>query len=440
MAEALESKSPLPMGQMVGNRFVPTPWTMGLASAIGDFASYWQGAKADEEEKKLSTDRVDRSRKVLSDQLDALRTPTDENDPRFAPYDINAPDPKSPFQAGRDFTLEGPKLDFNAALREQQNVVPKVNVLGQAGGAPEFTDPIKAKRLQMMIEALDSGMAPEQIAQLNLQQQLGDIAPVKLGLGETYGIPGQAPMATNPKPIEPRPAQFVESGAGTDAQGRPMTVKKLFDPAKGAVDIPGLQPTIGGPLVSNTNTVATAGPKAFNEEIGKLDAKRLGELREGASSAQATIETLGRMRDSIKQGTFAGGGADAKVFVTNMIAGLTGSTPKELPGSQLFNAQAGQLILDRIKLLGANPSNADLAFIRETVPKLATSVEARDALIGFMEQKARSQIDLYLEADTYARQNSGFGGFGMRGLTPGGGAVGTPSGGAKASHTIKRIQ
>ena len=247
------------MGQMVGNRFVPTPWTMGLANAVGDIVSALENRKADDEEKQLATGRVDRSRKALSDQLDALRPPTDENNPRFAPYDINAPDPKSPFQAGRDFTLEGPKLDFNAALREQQNVVPKVNVVGQAGSAPEFTDPIKAKRLQMMIEALDSGMAPEQIAQLNLQQQLGDLAPVKLGLGETYGIPGQAPMATNPKPVTPRDLK-TEKVAKKDASGNIVYDKngdvvmelRTFDPAAGTL---GESPL--GEVIGNSGTKVT---------------------------------------------------------------------------------------------------------------------------------------------------------------------------------------
>ena len=166
---------------------------------------------------------------------------------------------------------------------------------------------------------------------------------------------------------------------------------------------------MGRPNVNST--VINAGPKAFETELGKLDAEKLGEFRKNAESGQSMLGTVQNLREAVKKGVYSGGLADQKTAVANLINGITGVTPKALPGSQLFNAEASKLVLDSIKMLGANPSNADREFINKTVPQLATSPEARDALINYLEQKASKNIDLYKRADSFARQNRGLGGF-----------------------------
>ena len=72
---------------------------------------------------------------------------------------------------------------------------------------------------------------------------------------------------------------------------------------------------------------------------------------------------------------------------------------------------SSKLILDQVKTLGANPSNADREFIEKTVPNLSTSATARAQLLDFMEKKAKGNIDLYKRADSHARKNSGLNGF-----------------------------
>lgn len=161
----------------------------------------------------------------------------------------------------------------------------------------------------------------------------------------------------------------------------------------------------------SATAIATAGPKAFETELGKQDAEKLAEWRKNAELGQQMLTTAANMRDAIKRGVFSGGGADLKTEAANLISGLTGTPIKSLPGSQLFNAEASNLVLDRVKLLGANPSNADREFIEKTVPRLSSSPEARDQLIAFLERKAQSNIDLFRRADSHARQNRGLGGF-----------------------------
>ena len=48
-------------------------------------------------------------------------------------------------------------------------------------------------------------------------------------------------------------------------------------------------------------------------------------------------------------------------------------------------------MLDKIKTLGANPSNADREFIEKTVPRIGTDPAALPQLLDFMEQRAASR-------------------------------------------------
>lgn len=94
-----------------------------------------------------------------------------------------------------------------------------------------------------------------------------------------------------------------------------------------------------------------------------------------------------------------------------MVEGFTGISPKGLVGSQLYNAEASKLVLEHIKTLGANPSNADREFIQKTVPQLNTSSAAREQMAVWMERQAANSIKKYQDADAYSRQNQGLGGF-----------------------------
>ena len=142
-----------------------------------------------------------------------------------------------------------------------------------------------------------------------------------------------------------------------------------------------------------------------------MDAEQLGKWREGAMTAQNTLSTVKKLQEADANGAYSGGAANLKMTVGSYINGITGSTPKGQIGSELYNAEASKLVLDQIKTLGANPSNADREFIQKTVPQLSTNAEARKAMTQFMMEKAQSSIKLYERANVHARKNSGLGGF-----------------------------
>lgn len=160
-----------------------------------------------------------------------------------------------------------------------------------------------------------------------------------------------------------------------------------------------------------SNNLINAGPKAFDVELAKLDANQLDAWRKTAETSQGILGTVQGLRQADAQGAYSGGGSQAKLAASSLINGLTGYTPKGFVGSELYNSEAKKLILDKVKTLGANPSNADREFIEQTVPQLNTSKEARAKMADFMERKAKESISIYQRAEAHARKNSSLAGF-----------------------------
>jgi hypothetical protein len=177
-------------------------------------------------------------------------------------------------------------------------------------------------------------------------------------------------------------------------------------------------------------TVNNKGPAAFDVELSKLDAKQLDQWRDKAEASRNSLSVAQRLKDAEVKGAYSGGLADQKLAAANLINGITGLTPKGLVGSQLYNAEASKLVLEHVKTLGANPSNADREFIEKTVPRLSTSQEARTQLADFIEKSAKRNIDTFETMDQYARTNRGLGGFKFPEI---------PSGGSQGGSNINSI-
>ena len=62
---------------------------------------------------------------------------------------------------------------------------------------------------------------------------------------------------------------------------------------------------------------------------------------------------------------------------------------------ELFNANAKSVLLDKIKTLGANPSNADRDFIEKTFRYWNRSTQGAVPLLDFMERRAGQQIGAF---------------------------------------------
>lgn len=409
LAQALQQQSMQPIEQSSVNGIpVPISPFQGLAKLLQGYNAGTMQKSAIEQQRALyDRQQADRSAD-LSTFAKAL-----------------AGTPGTPEQFGG--SQGGPNADLSGMDSTYTPAVP-----GRRAGVidPAVVSQLKDPQLQAMALAMLPPKAPIKLGEGETLVDPQTFQPVAAGGQKSFNLgPGQTRFGPDGKPIVSLPEAPVVMSPGqvrVGPDGKPiMSVPDRPDDLTKALTAAGIDVSspeavalfraraakIATHPPASSQTLINAGPKAFETELGKLDAEQLGEFRKGAQSAQQTLGIVQNLRGAVNQGVFSGGGAQAKTAVSNMIEGITGAKPKNLVGSQLFNAEASKLVLERIKTLGANPSNADREFIEKTVPNLSTSPEARDALINFLEEKAKWSIDLYQRADRFARQNHGLGGF-----------------------------
>lgn len=162
------------------------------------------------------------------------------------------------------------------------------------------------------------------------------------------------------------------------------------------------------------NNVTVQGDKAFTTELAKLDAKQLDEFRDSAMKAQNGLSRIGEMKRLSEQGVYSGWGAQGRAGVANFFNTIGAPMePRKLQNSQEYLKHAKELTLSMLKEgVGANQiSNADREFVDATVPQLETNPQARMNLLNYMEKRLGGSVQRFQEADSYARKNSGLGGF-----------------------------
>jgi hypothetical protein len=160
------------------------------------------------------------------------------------------------------------------------------------------------------------------------------------------------------------------------------------------------------------------GSKAFNDELAKLDAKELDDMRNAAMKANTGLQRVAQMKDLVSKGVYSGSFAEGRVGVANFFNSLGFDFDSEkLANSQQYLKHAKELTLSLLKEgVGTNQiSNADLTFVNQTVPQLETNPAARKALLDFIEGKLQSSVDRFSKADEFARANGGLRGFKYQG-------------------------
>lgn len=156
------------------------------------------------------------------------------------------------------------------------------------------------------------------------------------------------------------------------------------------------------------------GQTAFEQGLGAEDAKRVTNAEKLIESAVGTLGTLKKMAEVNQMGVIGGTGSAARIEALKFLDTAGFTTPGEktkLASSENFNKLTGDLILERIKQLGTNPSNADRDFVAKIVPQLESSAQARKQLIEYMADKANQVITEANKLSTYGRTNRGLKGY-----------------------------
>lgn len=405
LAQMLREQSAQPLqGQMAGQIYVPPSWTQGLAKLLQGYTARKTDEAADTKLQDARTAYNTRNSASTQALVDALSgTPAQKAPEGSAQFGDIMETPDTPAQPP----------DINKAL-------------GVALGNQD--NPLLAGFAGKVLDSKLSGLLPKTPKWEKYEKPDG-----RGGMVSGFvDINSQNPLGTFQQGgAQPAKREFV-NGQGVnpytgDAQG-PAIPKQADAPNLGTnLVIPGPDGSMipNAPLIdarkqiaasgktSITNNLSTAGPLAFEKQIAELDAKKLDEWRSGAEAANDTIGVVQSLRDAEKRGAYSGGGSNAKLAAAKIINGFTGVEPQNMVGSELYNAEASKLVLAKIKMLGANPSNADRDFIEKTVPQLSNSSQARKAMADFMEKKAKASISIYKRADEHARKNGGLKGFDM---------------------------
>jgi hypothetical protein len=163
-----------------------------------------------------------------------------------------------------------------------------------------------------------------------------------------------------------------------------------------------------------TLTVDAKGQEAFTVELAKDDAKEVKNARGIRDAAIGELGTLQKMQELNQQQLMTGSFATGRVGALNLLntLGMTSSTDtNKLANSEQYTKVTGDLLLDKIKKLGTNPSNTDREFIAKIVPQLENSPQARQELVNYLVKKANNVVAETTRLDTYARKNKGLEGF-----------------------------
>ena len=172
--------------------------------------------------------------------------------------------------------------------------------------------------------------------------------------------------------------------------------------------------TAAGKGTGTVVNIDQKGQTAFEQGLGTKDAERVSNAEKLIESAAGTLGTLKKMAEVNQMGVIGGTGSAARIEALKFLDTAGFTTPKEkttLASSENFNKLTGDLILERIKQLGTNPSNADRDFIAKIVPQLESSALARKQLIEYMADKANQVINEATKLSTYGRENRGLKGY-----------------------------
>ena len=184
--------------------------------------------------------------------------------------------------------------------------------------------------------------------------------------------------------------------------------KQVRVPFSGGVDRTTATTNVGGVKLP-------PGESEFVKELGKIDAKKVGDALVLRDNAASTIKSLNKLASLPDNELITGQFATGRVGVTSLLQtlGLASDTDaKKLATSEQYQKVASDVVLQTLGgKLGAGFSNDGRKFIQGLIPQLETSPAARRRLIDFMQQKNQEIIDDTIRLETYARANKGLSGF-----------------------------
>jgi|GEM_PF-5208933 len=313
--------------------------TEGIARALSGAAGGYFAGEARRDTEAKEADR----RKKMSDVLSSISAPVEA-----APA-LNVP---------AEFADLGAAITRDPTATEQQQRL----VDGVSTFDPDQGLSMRAALMQSQIAAQQAAEA----AQIAREQQLGDLQvqrDFQMKLKRT--APGAAPTA----PVPGRDVPFSDAVAN-----------QRRDLAKA-----------GG---SNVNVNSAGQPtNPMLEAAGKGVSGTMADWTSKGREAYGFVSQIGDLRNILSSGVKTGFGQEFKNDATRMMSSVgIEIDAANMDAAQLTTSIINQLVVPRVKQLGAKPTDRDLQFIVDQFPKISNQEGGNDLILEVLELSGKRDI------------------------------------------------
>jgi hypothetical protein len=140
-----------------------------------------------------------------------------------------------------------------------------------------------------------------------------------------------------------------------------------------------------------------------DKKIGELDAKAFTQYSENAKAARKELNSIAALK-TLSERAVSGTGADLMLTGGKLLNQL-GFEIEGLTESEVFQQLANTLVLDKSQQMSGALSNADMAFLTNTVPTLTNTKEGRRLSLDMAERLAKRQMEIQNLAVKFRRES-----------------------------------
>ena len=139
-----------------------------------------------------------------------------------------------------------------------------------------------------------------------------------------------------------------------------------------------------------------------DKKIAELDAKAFTQYSENAKSARKELNSIAALKP-LSERAMSGAGASWMLTGGKLLNQL-GFEIEGLTESEVFQQLANTLVLDKSQQMSGALSNADMAFLTNTVPTLENTKEGRRLSLDMAERLAKRQLEIQNLAVKFRRE------------------------------------
>lgn len=267
--------------------------------------------------------------------------------------------------------------------------------LGVTSGGADFST--LAQLPQIIKQGQQEAARKEALSLANLRGGEGFTKGIQ-GLASIGDLEGASRLAAIQKTLQPESSADMQAYGMARRQGYAGSMLEFLKEKAAA-----------GATKVNNNTTVQSGEKEYDKALNKEQADVfLGYQKSGRNAANAK-NTLDLMEGITKDPNFySGAGGELVTRAKQAGASIGIVDPNAASANEVFKSLGNKLVIDAAGgSLGSQISNADVSFIRDTVPNIANTPEGNRQMIGVQRKIYQRQQEVAKMARDYAQKNGG---------------------------------